>query len=101
MVGKGGKTTMDDFRYLPGVATLVLREEVCVGCGQCLQVCPQQVFAEKGKGVTIRDLDGCMECGACALNCPVSAISVNPGVGCASYVIKRWFKGKDAVIECC
>jgi ferredoxin len=42
-----------------------------------------------------------MECGACALNCPVAAIEVTPGVGCASYIIQTWIKGKDAVIECC
>ena len=93
---------MKDFRYLPGVATLRFNEEACVGCGQCLQICPQRVFARgPNRRAVIVDLDGCMECGACALNCPAQAISVNPGVGCASYVIQRWLKGKDAVIECC
>ena len=92
---------MKDFRYLPGVSTLVLHEELCVGCGSCALVCPQQVFAVQEKKAAIIDLDGCMECGACALNCPVSAISVTPGVGCASYIIQTWIKGKDAVIECC
>jgi len=64
-------------------------------------VCPHQVFAVKGHKAEIVDHDGCMECGACALNCPVSAISVTPGVGCASYIIQTWIKGKDAVIDCC
>lgn len=92
---------MKEFRYLPGVSTLGLKEELCVGCGVCTVVCPHQVFAVNNGKAAIIDLNGCMECGACALNCPVSAITVNPGVGCASYIIQRWIKGKDAVIECC
>ncbi len=93
---------MKDFRYLPGVSTLRLNEEACVGCGQCLQVCPHRVFARgPDRRAMVVDLDGCMECGACALNCPAQALSVSPGVGCAAYVIQRWLKGKDAVIECC
>jgi Fe-S-cluster-containing hydrogenase component 2 len=39
-----------------------------------------------------------MECGACAMNCPFSAISVAAGVGCAYAVIKGKFgKGEG----CC
>jgi ferredoxin len=41
----------------------------------------------------IVDQDGCMECGACANNCPTQAIQVRPGVGCASYIIKEWAQG--------
>ena len=92
---------MNDFRYLPGVATLALNAEACVGCGNCALVCPHQVFRVTEKKAVIVDKDGCMECGACALNCPVRAIAVTPGVGCASYIIQTWIKGKDAVIQCC
>ncbi|MBW2428943.1 MAG: 4Fe-4S binding protein, partial [Deltaproteobacteria bacterium] len=53
----------------------------------------------------IRDLDGCMECGACAQNCPTNAIRVTPGVGCASYIIQTWIKCKEAAsckgTQCC
>jgi NAD-dependent dihydropyrimidine dehydrogenase PreA subunit len=31
--------------------------------------------------VTVKDRDRCMECGACALNCPVNAVEVKAGVG--------------------
>jgi ferredoxin len=57
------------------------------------------------KNARIRDLNGCMECGACAKNCPTEAISVSPGVGCAAYIIQTWIKGKNAAscggVECC
>ncbi len=92
---------MQKFRYLPGVSTLKLNREECIGCGLCKTVCPHQVLILEDKKAAIQDLDGCIECGACAANCPVQAISVTPGVGCVSYIIKRWLKGKDAVIECC
>ncbi len=84
---------MKGFRYLSGVVTLRLDAEVCVGCGACVRVCPHQVFGVEGGKAQLVDRDGCMECGACANNCPVNAIEVQPGVGCAAYVIQKWWQG--------
>jgi ferredoxin len=95
---------MKEFRYMPGVASLELNEDTCVGCGTCEVVCPHNVFAIEGKKARIIDHDGCMECGACANNCPVDAIGVQPGVGCASYVIIKWWmdlRGIEGEITCC
>lgn len=95
---------MKTFRYLPGVTTLNLDINACVGCGICAQVCPHQVLEIVEKKAGIVDIDGCMECGACANNCPVEAITVEPGVGCASYIIQSWIKGKEAAScgpSCC
>jgi len=73
--------------YLKGVATLRLDQEACIGCGMCLTVCPQEVFAfAHGKKVRIIEQDACMECGACMMNCPVEALWVQSGVGCAQAV---------------
>ncbi|MBU2488199.1 MAG: 4Fe-4S binding protein [Proteobacteria bacterium] len=91
---------MKDFRYLSGVASLRVDEEKCVGCGDCLEVCPHGVLkVEKGKATAV-DHDACMECGACAKNCPAGAISLTPGVGCAAYIIQTWLKGRGGV-SCC
>jgi len=96
---------MENFRYLAGVTTLRLNENECVGCGMCEIVCPHAVFFLENKKARIQDLDGCMECGACAKNCPTEAIGVSPGVGCAAYIIQTWIKGKNAAacggVECC
>ena len=92
---------MDNFRYLPGVSTLQLNAESCVGCAMCTIVCPHGVFVLDNHKAKIGDHDGCMECGACAKNCPSDAITVTPGVGCASYIIQTWIKGKGAAVECC
>ncbi len=86
---------MKNLRYLDGVTTLKLDRSTCVGCGACADVCPHQVFKIDERKAKIRDLDACMECGACVLNCPVKAISVNPGVGCAAYIIQVWIKGEE------
>jgi ferredoxin len=72
---------MQDFRYLEDVATLVLDEQKCIGCGLCTEVCPHAVFEIQEKKAQIVDFNACMECGACVSNCPADAISVSPGVG--------------------
>ena len=84
---------MEKFRYFSNVSTLHLDTNMCTGCGVCEVVCPHCVFEIKEKKAKLLDHDGCMECGACANNCPVSAISVTPGVGCAAYIIQTWIKG--------
>ena len=95
---------MKHFRYLEEVGTLRLDGDACVGCGMCGEVCPHAIFEIREKKAVAVDPGACMECGACALNCPVRAITVNPGVGCASYIIAGWlhrFRGKKVVSACC
>lgn len=86
---------MKDLRYLDNVVTLMLDADACVGCGMCTEVCPQGVLVLKNRKAEIIDRDGCMECGACAINCPTRALTVDPGVGCAAYIIQTWIKGKE------
>jgi len=91
--------------YLPGVSTLTYDASRCNGCRTCTLVCPQGVFTMEGRQARVHNRDRCMECGACARNCEQNALTVQPGVGCAAYVIQTWIKGKDAAccgdIGCC
>ncbi len=91
---------MERFRYLEGVATVRLDENACTGCGMCGQVCPHGVFAMENGAARIFDRNLCMECGACAKNCPEQAISVNPGVGCATAIIAGWLSGSKPAGSC-
>ena len=95
---------MKTFRYIDGIATLKVDTEKCIGCGLCVTVCPHRVLATQDKKATVIDFNACMECGACAQNCPTEAISVTPGVGCASYIISVWLNkitGKKVNTGCC
>src|SRR5512136_772940 len=72
----------------------------CINCRRCLQVCPHAVFAEGVDHVALAQPASCMECGACALNCPVQAIEVQSGVGCAWAMIRAALRGRDMDTEC-
>ncbi len=98
--------------YLKNVVTLRLDGEKCMGCGVCLSVCPHAVLRpvngsvpiggslEIGRKVEIGDRDACMECGACARNCPVKAVTVSTGVGCAAAVINSFLGRKNSSCSC-
>ena len=86
-------------RYLKDVTTLSLHSDKCVGCELCTEVCPHGVFLLNGKKAHIFEKDFCIECGACALNCPAKTIKVKSGVGCAQAFIQGWIKGGEP--ECC
>ncbi len=95
---------MQDYRYIESLATLKLDQQTCIGCGNCNTVCPHRIFDMEAKKAVIRDLDACMECGACAKNCPVDAISVTPGVGCAAAIVGSWINtitGRNVLKGCC
>ena len=87
-------------RYLKNVTTLAYNEAKCTGCGKCMEVCPHGVFDIDCKKAFIVDRDSCMECGACALNCPAEAICVDAGVGCAAAIIMSWFTGREPTCGC-
>jgi len=86
--------------YLKNVTTLFLIAEKCVGCGNCVDVCPHGVFSVADKKAWIVEKDLCMECGACAVNCPARAIEVSAGVGCATAIIKGWITGSEPSCDC-
>jgi NAD-dependent dihydropyrimidine dehydrogenase PreA subunit len=75
--------------------TLHYHKDRCINCKRCTQVCPHGVFAEGSDHADLVRPEACMECGACALNCPVKAIEVQSGVGCAWGMISAALRGKD------
>ncbi|PWR73035.1 mercury methylation ferredoxin HgcB [Methanospirillum lacunae] len=75
--------------------TLNFHQDKCINCRRCTEVCPHGVFEEGMKSVELKNPVRCMECGACALNCPTQAIEVQSGVGCAWAMIGAAIRGKD------
>jgi len=91
---------MSGFVYITGVVTLELDIEKCHGCLMCMMVCPHAVFGFENKKAVIRHKDLCMECGACAKNCPEGAITVRSGVGCAAGIINGLLRGTEPTCDC-
>ena len=87
-------------KYLKNVATLELNKEKCVGCGQCIEVCPRGVFVMRGQKAEILDRDRCIECGACQRNCAFDALFVSSGVGCAQALFNAMITGGEPVCDC-
>ncbi len=75
--------------------TLRYYPERCINCRRCTEVCPHGVFTPGDERADLARPAACMECGACALNCPVQAIAVQSGVGCAWAMIAAALRGKD------
>jgi ferredoxin len=75
--------------------TLRYHKDLCINCKRCSQVCPHGVFVEGPEHAELARPAACMECGACGVNCPVQAIDVQSGVGCAWAMISAALRGKD------
>ena len=52
----------------------VIDEEICVGCGACVDACPMGVLEVEDIAV-VTDGDACVGCGACQSACPTEAIT--------------------------
>jgi len=47
-------------------------KEKCIGCGQCVDICPVEAIKVDNDIAVVSD--ECIECGACADECPTEAI---------------------------
>ena len=52
----------------------VIDEELCISCGSCADVCPEDAISE-GENAYVIDGDLCIDCGLCQDECPEDAIS--------------------------
>lgn len=77
-------------KYLD-VVTLEFDQKKCISCMRCVEVCPHRVFQKK-ESIEMLHKELCIECGACQMNCPTNAITVNAGTGCASAVMYSYLK---------
>ena len=46
----------------------------CTECGDCVTLCPYDVFSDNNGTITVLTPEDCIECGACIDACPQEAI---------------------------
>lgn len=51
-------------------------ETHCIGCGRCLDACPNQALSRTADGRILIDRSRCQGCGACARACPTTAMEL-------------------------
>ncbi|MDR2623895.1 MAG: 4Fe-4S binding protein [Methanobrevibacter sp.] len=49
----------------------------CDSCGECVDVCPMEIFSLEGDVLSINHPDECIDCKVCVDVCPNGCISVN------------------------
>lgn len=54
---------------------IVLRQDLCRGCGICMEVCPDYAIMMIGRKVII-DQEKCTSCQACVKACPMGALQL-------------------------
>lgn len=53
-----------------------VNEELCIGCGKCVEICPTGAAALEGELSRI-EVEACVSCGQCMEVCPAGAIDID------------------------
>ena len=61
---------------LDRAVTTTIDEELCNGCGLCVQVCPKDTITMRGKKAVVTG-NLSLNCGHCVAACPTGAIRVS------------------------
>ena len=69
------KKGLDKHRFLNAMFESIIDQELCIGCGNCIDRCPVNAIALEDFAIVNRDL--CLGCGLCASVCPEEAITLH------------------------
>ncbi len=61
--------------YLNALFESIIDQELCVGCGNCVERCPVDAISVEDVAAVNRNL--CLGCGLCASDCPEDAITLH------------------------
>jgi NAD-dependent dihydropyrimidine dehydrogenase PreA subunit len=69
--------------YYPGERGdfLGVDEKACTGCGDCAKFCPRDVWVEESPVFKPKNIDACVECGACWNICSFDAVRFSEPAG--------------------
>jgi electron transfer flavoprotein alpha subunit len=62
----------------------IITREQCIGCEQCVAICPVGAISMDATGIAVVDLDKCNGCAKCPPVCPASAITMSGGAVAAA-----------------
>jgi ferredoxin len=51
-----------------------VNQDMCAGCGICVDYCPTSAISQEKTGEAIIDDDKCIRCGKCHIVCPKDAV---------------------------
>jgi NAD-dependent dihydropyrimidine dehydrogenase PreA subunit len=54
-----------------------ISQDLCENCGECIDICPYDVFGDLEGFVSVINPEECIECTACIDTCPQKAISMD------------------------
>ncbi len=61
---------------VPEDKKVIKDDSICINCGQCLSICPLNLFSVDENWKIILDQESCISCGICVDACPVKALNV-------------------------
>ncbi len=54
-----------------------LNKEDCIGCGECVDICPEEVYELQDEKSIIINEEGCVGCESCVEVCEEDAIKIS------------------------
>ena len=54
----------------------IIDKKKCTDCGDCIEICPVDVFGKNNKEVVVKKPNECIGCRACEAQCEQNAIVV-------------------------
>ncbi|MBN1460410.1 MAG: 4Fe-4S dicluster domain-containing protein, partial [Armatimonadetes bacterium] len=67
---------MSDRERTPKAIAEIARS-ACIGCEQCVPVCPTEAITMDAEGIAVVDASGCIGCRECVEVCPAAAIAMS------------------------
>ncbi|MFX1394495.1 MAG: 4Fe-4S binding protein [Promethearchaeota archaeon] len=68
------KKGLDKHKFLNAMFESIIDQDLCIGCGNCVERCPVEAITLDDFAIVNRNL--CLGCGLCASNCPEEAITL-------------------------